>query len=47
MKYNITKYKDEISLIHIDNEKNLKATLVTFGAGVYELSFNGLHRKCY
>ncbi len=41
MKYNITKYKDEISLIHIDNEKNLKATLVTFGAGVYELSFNG------
>lgn len=40
MKYSIETYKDNIALINVDNEKGLKATLVSFGAGVYELSFN-------
>lgn len=40
MKYNVEQYKDQIALIHVDNEKGLKATLVSFGAGVYELAFN-------
>lgn len=39
MKYNVELYKDEIALIHVDNEKGIKATLTTFGAGVYELLF--------
>lgn len=39
MKYNVEMYKDNIALIHVDNEMNLKATLVSFGAGVYALSF--------
>lgn len=40
MKYNVETYRDDIALINIDNEKNLKATLVSFGAGVYSLTFN-------
>ena len=43
MKYSIETYKDNIALINVDNEKGLKATLVSFGAGVYELSFNKVY----
>lgn len=40
MKYSIEKIKDDISIIHVDNEVSLKADLVTFGAGVYKLTFD-------
>ena len=40
MKYNIETFKNDIAVIDIDNEHNLKAKLVSFGAGVYSLSFN-------
>ena len=39
MKYNIETLENGVQLIHVDNELNLKATLSTYGAGVYELSF--------
>ena len=39
MKYNIEKLDNGIELVHVDNELNLKATLASYGAGVYELSY--------
>ena len=39
MKYNIEKLDNGVELVHVDNELNLKATLASYGAGVYELSY--------
>ena len=39
MKYSIETLENGVELVHIDNELNLKATLSSYGAGVYELSY--------
>ena len=39
MKYNIEKLDNGVELVRVDNELNLKATLASYGAGVYELSY--------
>ena len=41
MEVNVTKYNDQVSIIHVDNGLNLKCELTTWGAGVYSLLFKG------
>ena len=39
MKYNIETLDNGVQLVHVDNELNLKATLASYGAGVYSLYY--------
>ena len=39
MTYNVEILENGIELVHVDNGLNLKATLCSYGAGVYEMSF--------
>ena len=39
MTYNVETLENGIELVHVDNGLNLKATLCSYGAGVYEMSF--------